>query len=110
MRFHGTVGFATSVETVPGVWNEQITERPYYGTVTRNFRRLGPPPQVPPLTNPTLSLENSISIVGDANAYENYEHIRYVRWNGVPWEVTSVEVQRPRLNLSIGGLWNGNTP
>jgi hypothetical protein len=108
MRFSGAVGFAVSTETSPGVWTDVITERTYYGDVVRLSRRLDPPPMVPPLTNAGITLENSFSIVADADAYQNYLHMRYVKWEGSYWQITNVEVRRPRLILTIGGQWNGN--
>jgi hypothetical protein len=110
MRFSGTVGFATPTEESPGVWKDVIVERSYFGDVIRDSRRLGAPLLVPPETAGTISVENQFSIVGDAMAYENFMHIRYVNWQDIRWEVTDVEVRRPRLVLSIGGLWNGDTP
>lgn len=110
MRFSGTVGFATNEQTAPGVWQDVITERAYRGDVVRNARRLEPVLQVPPEANAPLALENSFSILADAHAYENYIHIRYVLWEGARWRVTNVEVRRPRLILTVGELWNGNTP
>lgn len=109
MRFSGTVGFATPTETTPGVWEDVIVERHYYGDVVRDTRHQGKPSVVPPEVNSTISLENSFSIVGDAMAYENYIRIRYVNWAGIPWEVTGVEVRRPRLILTVGGQWDGPT-
>ena len=35
-KFYGAIGFGESVETVPGVWEDLITERNYYGDVVRN--------------------------------------------------------------------------
>lgn len=110
MRFHGAVGYAASDETTPGVWTEIMTERTYFGDVIRDSRRLTSPALQPPVLNGNLALENSFSIVGDAEAYGNYMNIRYVEWEGSRWKVTSVEVRRPRLILTIGELWNGNTP
>jgi hypothetical protein len=108
VRFAGAVGFAVSTETAPGVWSDVITERTYYGDVTQNTRRLEPVSMVPPETNQGISLGNTFSIVADALAYENYIHIRYVLWQGNYWEVTSVQVNRPRLILTVGSLWTGN--
>ena len=108
MRFSGTVGYAAIAETAPGVWQEVITEKTYFGDVVSNARRLDPPSVVPPEANDTLSLENSFSILADADAYENFISMRYVIWEGLYWTVTHVEVKRPRLILTVGGLWNGN--
>jgi hypothetical protein len=108
MRFSGTVGFATSTETSSGVWTDVMTERPYFGDVVRQSRHLEAPSQVPPVTNPGVALGNSFSIVADAEAFGNIDHMRYVHWNGGYWTITDVEVRRPRLVLTIGGQWHGN--
>jgi hypothetical protein len=110
MRFSGAVGYATSTQTALGVWEEVITEKSYYGDVIRNSRRLEPPAQVPPGTNPNLALENSFSILADEQAYADFINIRYIVWEGHRWTVTNVEVRRPRLIFTVGELWNGNTP
>ena len=110
MRFHGAVGIATSTETSPGVWQDVITERTFYGDVVRNASRRVAPLLIPPETNSGLALENSFSILGDADAYANFKNFRYVTWEGDRWTIISVEIMRPRLILTIGELWNGNTP
>lgn len=109
MRFHGAVGYADEEETAPGVWTEVITEKIYTGEITRNSRRLEPAPSVVPKLSDNLIFDNLFSIVADAFAYENFEKMRYITWNGSNWTIKSVEVRRPRLILTIGDLWNGNT-
>lgn len=103
-KFCGVLGYAETKETSPGVWTEQIVERKYYGDVIRNSRRWGPGEHL----NDDLTVNNSLSIVADAYAYENFFAIRYVEWMGVRWKVNWVEVQRPRLILTVGGVYNGN--
>jgi hypothetical protein len=112
MRFSGSVGWATSTETDTGsgVWIDVITESPYFGDVVRNARRLDPPSLVPPEVNNNITLQNQFSIMADALAYAKYTDFRYVLWQGIRWTITDVEVRRPRLILTIGGLWNGDTP
>ena len=39
-KWYGMIGYAETVETTPGNWDEQLTERPYYGDVIRNTRKL----------------------------------------------------------------------
>jgi hypothetical protein len=36
--------------------------------------------------------------------------MRYVEWAGVRWTVQDVEVQRPRLLLRLGEVYNGKSP
>lgn len=104
-KFYDRIGYAETLETKPGVWEEIITERPYYGDVTRNYRRLENGESV----NDDVVINNTISIVADPYAYQHFLAMRYVRWMGVKWKVTNVEVQSPRLLLTIGGVYNGPT-
>src|SRR5688572_20290970 len=105
-RFYGEVGYGETVETVPGVYVDQITEHSYYGDVVKNIRHIQEGEKV----NYDLTVRNSISIVADAYALEHFFAIRYVRWSGALWTVSDVEVQRPRLILRLGGVYNGPTP
>jgi hypothetical protein len=106
-RFYGVIGYAgDTVETTPGVWEEIIVEFPYYGDVIRNTRKLIDGVKV----NDDLSVNNSISVVADEYANENILAIRYIQWMGSLWTVTDVEVQRPRLLLRLGGVYDGPTP
>jgi hypothetical protein len=105
-RFHGRIGYGESVETAPGVWVDEITERSYFGDVMRNARNLREGENL----NMDLSVQNSISIVADAYANDHFFAIRYVEWAGVLWTISSVEVQSPRLLLRLGEVYNGPTP
>ena len=104
-KFYGQLGYAVEHETAPGVYKPTITEHSYYGDVVRNTRRLESADKI----NDNVVVSNSVSIVADAFAYDHFFAIRYVRWMGVLWKVTNVEVQRPRLILTIGGVYNGPT-
>ena len=103
-KFYGNIGFLTSVEYEPGCWQEQIVNRPYYGDLTRNIRKF----QSSGGANDDININNSISIVSDPFANENFQHMLYVEYMGTKWKITNVEVQYPRLILSIGGVYNGN--
>ena len=96
------VGYANTVETAPGVLEEQITERDYYGELLRNSRRLQTASQV----NDDINILNEISILSDPYAIQNFHSIRYVEFMGTKWKAPTVEVQYPRLILSLGGVYN----
>lgn len=106
MRFYGQLGYGESSETPPGsgIWVDSITERDIYGDVAQNTRQLVPDIQS---LNGDISSGSSISVVADQYAVENFLAIRFVRWDGVLWTVTNVEVRRPRLILSLGSNYNG---
>ena len=103
-RYFGKVGYVETQETSPGNWEEIVTEREYYGDVLRNSRTLANGESV----NDSPLVNNSISIVADAYAYQHFAAIRYADWCGINWKVTNIEVRRPRLVLTLGGVWNGN--
>lgn len=104
-RYHGKVGYGSTVETAPGVHADQITERSYYGEIVRNSRGL----REGEVLNQDITVGNSISIVADAYANEHFFAIRYVEWAGELWTVIDVEVQHPRLILRLGEVYNGPT-
>ena len=99
-KFYGVIGYAVTEETKPGVWTEKISERMYYGDLTRRL-------QSAEQLNDNINVANEISIVADPFANENFHSMRYVEFMGAKWKVTSVEVQYPRLILTMGGVYNG---
>lgn len=107
-KFYDVVGYATPTEvpTGSGIWKDIIAEYPYYGEVTENSRRL----EQSEMLNSNITAGNSISIVADEYAIEHFFAIRYIRWAGALWTVTTVKVKSPRLILSLGDVYNGPTP
>ena len=104
-KFYGAIGYAIQEETAPDVYHETIRERFYYGSLERNTRRL----QVAESVNDDVSISNSISIIADPYAQQNFHAIRYAVFMGTKWKVSSVDVQYPKLILTLGGVYNGRT-
>jgi hypothetical protein len=102
-KFYGVIGYGENVETSPGVYMPEITERNYSGELIRNTRRLQSGEQL----NDDINIANEISIVADPFAYKNFHTMLYVEFMGTKWKITNVEVQYPRLILSVGGVYNG---
>lgn len=102
-KFHGKIGFAVLMETAPGVWMENITERYYFGDLLRSSRRLQPTDRV----NDDVNISNEISILADAFANDNVNAMRYAIFAGSKWKITDVEILYPRLKLTLGGIYNG---
>lgn len=102
-KFYGAIGYASTVETSPGVWVERIIERNYYGELVRNTRRLESSGNL----NDDVNISNEISIVSDPFANQNFHTMRYAKFMGTCWKVVSVEVKYPRLILTLGGVYNG---
>ena len=103
-KFYGVIGYVETVETSPGVWEEQITERNYYSELVRNTSRF----QVSDQVNDNVNIANEISIIADPFATQNFHAMRYVEFMGAKWKITNVEVRYPRLILTIGGVYNGD--
>lgn len=102
-KWFGKIGYAETVESKPGVWKEQITEREYFGDLLRNSRRL----QSSSSLNDNVIISNEISILADQFAYQNFHSIRYAEFMGAKWKVSNIEVQYPRLLLTLGDVYNG---
>lgn len=103
-KWYGKIGYAESVEVEPGDWKERIIEKSYYGDMYRNARLL----QNSGGINDNINIANQISIVADPYANDHIFAMRYVEFQGAKWKISNVEVQYPRLILTVGGLWNGN--
>ena len=102
-KWSGKIAFQTTEETSLGVWEEQMVERPYYGDVMQNARNLDNTSDI----NDGITISNRISFVADPYAAENFHNIRYAYFMGTKWRVTNIDVQYPRLIMSLGGVWNG---
>jgi hypothetical protein len=103
-RFSGLIGFAHTVRTAPGVSSEVITEKgPYFGDSKRKSRTMRNDSSV----NADLSLSNTIEVMADDYASENIFAIRFVEVAGACWSVVEATVDRPRLLLRLGGVYDG---
>lgn len=106
MKFYDKVGFVREYEeSAPGVIVEDIVEHYCFGDVEQLSRRLTNPGQI----NDSFDITNVISIVADPFIRENFAYMRYVHYMGTNWKISNVSVDLPRLKLTLGGLWNGNT-
>lgn len=102
-RFSGKIGYGIPTESAEDVWSDVITERAYKGEIPKeSVSQI-----LADKMNNDIRHEDRISIVADAYALGNWTHIKYVTRAGSLWTVTAVEVKRPRLILSLGGVYNG---
>ena len=105
-KFYGAIGYGITSETSPGVWTDSIIERHYRGDVLQNYRKVSQGESI----NDNIDVSNRLSIVSDPFAMQHFHTIKYVKWMGAAWKVTTVDAsQRPRLILTIGGVYNGET-
>lgn len=106
-KWFGVIGFSNlhEDEDNPGVWIEgEMREQQYYGELTSDYRKRHTKSDG---INDDIDLTNMISIVADPYAFDNCSNMRYATIRGTKWKITNIEVQYPRLNLSVGGVYNG---
>lgn len=103
-RFAGKIGFAHTVESKdePGSWVDEIIERTYYGDINRRTFRNKSANSI----NDNLTISSEVSVVADLFASDNYHLVRYVEYRGVKWKVSSVDLQPPRLILTLEDVYN----
>lgn len=101
-KWCGEIGFGTTVETEPSVYTEKIVPRKYMGDIIRNNRRL----QTADKVNDDVVITNQISVLCDPYAMENFHAMRYATFMNSKWKITDVEVNYPRLTLTLGGVYN----
>lgn len=102
-KYFGRVGFVKYEESSPGVWRTIVTEKKYRGDVLQNRANINPSDSV----SDELRLSNRISIICDSFAIENFQWIKYIEYLGTMWIVSLAEVQRPRVIVTMGGVYNG---
>ena len=105
-KWFGKIAFATQVEYEPGCWEDQVVKRPYYGDLISNRWKREKTNGV----NDNINLSNQISIVADPFVLSHVSTIVYIEHMGAKWCVTDVDTsQFPRLILTVGGVYNGDT-
>lgn len=103
MKWSGEIGFAELKEIEPGYVEDVITDKKYKGDLIRDTRRTQSSGNI----NDDIVISNQISILADPYITQNFLNIRYARWQGHRWKVTTVDVDYPRITLTLGGVWNG---
>lgn len=103
MKFCGKVVYVIMSETRPGIWEPQEVPRTYRGDVIKNISRWGNGTGV----NDNIDISSDIKIVADAFAFQHFSEIRYVEFMGAKWKVLNATPERPRISLSLGGIYNG---
>lgn len=105
MKFHGKIGYVTSVDKGHGVYVNEPLEIECSGNVKTFQRRWTDSNQ-----NGDIQYNNTvISVVLSPTVKAILPNIRYVKWQGVAWQVVSISEEPPRINLTLGGKYNGAT-
>lgn len=110
MRYSGNLGFVfgeKESETEPGVFEQDIQERKYYGEWYKISKRNQ---QSSETINGTFTIQNEISVISDAFLNNNLIHLKYLTFLGERYWISYIQVSPPRLVLDIGEVYNGPIP
>lgn len=105
MKYFGKIGFYETVQTGLDDWEPRIMEYEYAGDINRVSTSWKTSEHM----NDNLSVSMEISFIGDVHALENYANIRYAVWRGTKWRVTNISENHPRITLTLGGEYNGDS-
>lgn len=101
-KFYGKIGYGVTIDKGDGIFETEIVEREYYGDLLKNYKTTQNQD-----INQDINISNSLSIIADPYAYENFHNIVYVTFMGTKWCVTNVNVEEyPRITLNLGGVYN----
>jgi len=99
------LGFVKTIETAPDVWTPQVIEKPYVADILEERKQWTPGES----TNDTVDLQNRFSIVLDDYLLVNQSQLKYIFYAGVKWKVRTLNPKRPRIDVSVGGVYNEET-
>lgn len=101
-KFYGKICYGVTEETRPGIWEDREVIKNYQGELIKLRSSRTPGESI----NDNITLNNQISILADPFISQNFSNILYLEFMGTKWKVSSVEVEYPRLILSLGGVYN----
>ena len=98
------LGFSYTRDDGHGVWKQVNTEKVYKAEITSHKWYLNREKDTP---NVSYKTGESFSVLMDSFLQENLGYITYVVLNGVKWDISSIDVQRPRVHITPGGMYHG---
>ena len=103
-KWYGKIGFTVTEEIEPGMWvNNELVTREYFGDVISNQWMRQNSGEV----NDNIKISNQIRIVADPYAVNHVSSMTWIEFSNEKWKVSKVDVQYPRLIISLGEVWNG---
>lgn len=108
MKWSGKIGFYVDEEVIKdgigtGIWKPQIVERSYTGDIVRDYRSQE---NTNDKVNEDVTISNNISVILDRYLDSHICDIKYITFKGVKWKVKGFTINHPRINISIGGVYN----
>lgn len=108
MKWSGKIGFYVDEEVIKngigtGIWKPQIVERSYTGNIVRDYRSQE---NTNDKVNEDANISNNISVILDRYLDSHICDIKYITFKGVKWKVKGFTINHPRIDISIGGVYN----
>lgn len=108
MKWSGKIGFYVDEEVIKdgigtGIWKPQIVERSYTGNIVRDYRSQE---NTNDKVNEDVTIANNISVILDRYLDSHICDIKYITFKGVKWKVKGFTINHPRIDISIGGVYN----
>ena len=108
MKWSGKIGFYVDEEVIKdgigtGIWKPQIVERSYTGNIVRDYRSQE---NTNDKVNEDVTISNNISVILDRYLDSHICDIKYITFKGVKWKVKGFTPNHPRIDISIGGIYN----
>lgn len=101
MKYFGKVGYKITEETAPGIHTPVIVEHEHYGDIIQSSRRWTQLAEI----NDGIAVNTQIEIIADDFANIHHSQICYVTYMGAKWKVSSLSFNRPRITLTLGGIY-----
>jgi len=102
MRFSGKIGIALGPkETSPGIHEEQFKEIEVTGTVRRDNARWSS------MKSRDARAKHILSMFPPESSTVDINEVVYIWWKNRRWSVIDIEYLPPRVQLTLGGLYNG---
>ena len=102
MKCSGKIGYARAEETSPGIYQEIIVEKQYYGDIVRNSTQILDSNTI----NSSIKLNNSISVLCNNYISDNLGCVRYMTFKKSKWKISSIEIKDNRIIFTLGDLYN----
>lgn len=102
-RFWGKIGLNRGpVETRPGILEEVIEEVEVYGEI-RGAKASWPNAGI----REGIHLQHVLSMITPEDSEIDPTEAVYVVWKNRKWAVKYIQFKQPRVELGLGGLYNG---
>jgi len=102
-RFWGNIGINRGTQTTaPGIIENVIEEMKVKGEI-RNVKASWSQQAM----NDGIRMQHLLSVVTPEDSEIDFNEVVYIVWQGRKWAVTSIQYNRPRVELTMGGLYNG---